>query len=136
MLTRTLSAGYTGSSPAISHRRDVTGDSEVSLSLRDADGNGLAASAANQEQQLGLDVANLKLLVISVTGNNGAVTIKTNSSGSPDKTFTIASGGGVVVWDKNGGEANPFGSTDVTTLFLSNPGTTVADVDFRALLNS
>jgi len=131
-VTRTLTVGYSGSNPPVSTRDDVDGNAESLLALHSADGTGLAASASNVEHDLTLTRANLKLLVVRVSGGNGSVTVKVNSSSAPDETFTFAGGSGVIVWDARGGTANPF-SADVTKLFLSNAGTTVADVDFRAL---
>lgn len=109
----------------------VTGDSRVQFTAT------VAASTTNQEHQVGFDVANLKGLLIVVTGNTGGtLTIKTNSSGSPDLTLTFPAGGGEMIWSSRSPQANPFGSTDVTSLFLTNNGTAEATVKFRALLNS
>ncbi len=136
MATRTISAGYSGSSPSVSYRRDQVASSEALISLRNADGNGLAASTTDQEQDVGFGYAGLKLLIISVTGNDANVIVEHNATSAGLKTITFAAGGGVFVWDKQAGEANPFGTTDVTKVYLTNAGTTVADVDYRAFLDS
>jgi len=133
-VSRRLSVGYTGSQPGVSTGDDITANSESILALHGGDGSGVAGGATNAEHDLTVVKNNLKLLVITVSGGNGSVTIKVNSSSTPDETFTFASGAGVIVWDSRGGTTNPF-ANDVTKLFISNGGTTVADVDFRALYN-
>lgn len=132
-VSRTLSAGYSGTNPTISVSDALLGNAECVLSLRNADSSGLAAAASNVEHDVTITKANLVLLFVRVSGGNGSVTIKVNSSSVPDETFTFASGAGLSVYDARCSlPANPF-SADVTKLFLSNAGTTVADVDIRAL---
>jgi hypothetical protein len=133
---RSLSVGYSGSNPAVSYRRDVEATSEVMFSLRDADGTGLAAATTDQEHSVAFGYAGLLVLAVVVTGNDGVVTVEHNATTGGAKTITFAAGGGVYVWDKQTGEANPFGTTDVTKVYVTNAGTTAADVDYRAFLNS
>jgi hypothetical protein len=47
-----------------------------------------------------------------------ACTVKTNSSGSPDNTITLAAGV-PVAWDTNSPYANPF-TANVTKFYITN----------------
>lgn len=115
----------------ISVRETSTGDSRVEADFT------IATSTTDQEQQFGFDVANLKGLCITVSGNTGGtVVLETNSGSSPGHTFTFPAGGGEMIWSSRSPQANPFGSTDVTSTFWTNNGSATATVKFRALLNS
>jgi hypothetical protein len=121
--------GETIGPPALAPQ--VTGDTRVQTTFT------IAAAGADQEQQFGFDVANMKGLLITVTGNTGGtVVLETNSTSSPGTTLTFPAGGGELLWSNRSPLANPFGSTDVTTTFWSNNGTGEASVRVRALLNS
>ena len=78
------------------------------------------ASSTNYEVTIAFPYARLKFFHLS---NSAAVTIKTNSSGSPDNTLTI-SAAGVNQWRSGLGNlfSNPF-SADVTKFYITTtPG--------------
>lgn len=130
-IDQTFGVYWSNGSSVVNVRSTITGDTEVGTVFT------IAASGADQEQQLGFDVANMKGLLITVTGNTGGtVVLETNSTSSPGTTLTFPAGGGELVWSNRSPLTNPFGSTDVTTTFWSNNGTGTATVTFRALLNS
>lgn len=92
----------------------------------------LAASASNVRRQVGFDVANLKGILITVSGNTGGtVVLKTNDTGSPGTTLTFPAGGGELFWTHRSPLSNPFGSTDVTDLYFTNNGTADATVEIH-----
>lgn len=81
----------------------------------------VAASTTNQLYTIAIDVSELKSLFL-VT--DGGMTIKTNSSGSPDDTFTMVAYM-PLIWVDGYPTANPLG-TDVTKLYLTTgSGSTV-----------
>lgn len=130
-LSQIFSCGWSASGgAAVSSSPTITGDTSIQLNFT------LAGSTTNQEQQFGFDCANVKGVLITVTDNTGTVTLKTNSTGSPDHTKTWASGGGETFWSSRSSETNPFGSTDVTTTYWTNAGTAQATVNVRILVNS
>lgn len=88
----------------------------------------VAASTTNQQELLSFTAASLLEIFISSTQN---VTIKTNSSSSPQETLTIT-GGDPLQWDNTCGIAIPF-SGDVTSIFITNAGASSATVSIRTL---
>jgi hypothetical protein len=60
-----------------------------------------------------------------------ALTIKTNSSGTPDDTFVLTANE-PMVWTENCGLANPF-SQDVTALYVSNSSGSATVLKIRKL---
>lgn len=64
--------------------------------------------------------ANMKSLLLVSSGD---LTVKTNSSGSPDNVITLAAGV-PLIWSlsQDGSGANPFGAADVTKLYCTNAG--------------
>lgn len=126
----TFSIGWTGNADPVSSRPTITHDTGIVQEFT------LAGSTTNQEMQIGFDVANLKGVIVTVTDNNGAVTLKTNSTGSPDLTWVFASGGAEAYWTSRSPMSNPFGSTDVTTTYWTNAGSATATVKVRIALNA
>jgi len=107
---------------------------------------GALAKAANAEQNRVLAVpgestdaefdldfafADLKSIYLQSTQD---VTIETNDGAAPDDTITLKAG--VPFWWADGnGAGNPF-TADVSTIFITNAGTTAAQVDIRVLYDS
>jgi len=60
------------------------------------------------------------------------LTIKTNSSGSPDATINLKKDEAETFFE---GGANPLGSTDVTSIFVTNASGTDATLDIRSLVD-
>lgn len=88
------------------------------------------AGAVNKEFDIALTLANLKSLVLF---SDQAITIKTNSTSSPQDTIVLQAGK-EVVWTNDGaaGGANPFAG-NVTKFYISNAGLKDANFKFRAL---
>lgn len=127
--SRAYQVNYGTGASALSGSATLTGDTETLLSFSVAD------ATTNQEQQIGFDAAAIKAVVVTA---DGAITLKTNSSGIPAHTFTFPSGGGVLAWGSATPAefANPFGTTDVTTSFWTNASGAAVAVEVRILLNS
>lgn len=87
------------------------------------------AVVTNQLVAFVLDVSQLKSFYMRASG--GAMTVKTNSSGAPAHTFALLDGE-AISWHSDSPLANPFGSTDVTALYVTNAGATTVLLDIRA----
>jgi hypothetical protein len=64
-----------------------------------------------------LDVSQAKMIIIVADG--GDMTVETNSSSAPAETLSLIDGV-PILWDSRTGMTNPFGSTDVTALYITN----------------
>lgn len=125
----------TGNNP-ISTRNAVTGNTEINLVFT------LAGSTTDQEQQVGFDAADVNAVTITVEDNNGAVTLQTNDAttsahnGAVGNGFAFPADGGEMHWSTRSPLSSPFGSTDVTTTYWSNPGADDATVTVKILLDT
>lgn len=82
----------------------------------------IPVSVTNKAVAFNADVSAMGTLLLLVTG--GTLTIKTNSSGSPDQTFAMDAGD-ALIWFSSDVGTNPF-TTDITTgLFVTNASSTV-----------
>ncbi len=108
----------------ISSVRNFTGDLQVSI------GQSVAGLTTDQEILAGIDISELKLLVIS---SDVALTIKTNNSGAPTDTLSIAAGV-PYIWGENDYNAKLL-TGDVTKLFVTNATAGVAALRILALIN-
>lgn len=81
---------------------------------------------------LALDVSQVKSIYLQATG--GSLTLETNSSSSPAATVTLPDGL-PVVWTTDSGTTNPFGSTDVTALYVTNAGANAVQLEMRILFD-
>jgi hypothetical protein len=93
----------------------------------DFDGT-VAASTTNQTETLVVTVANIQSLLLL---SDQALTIKTNSATSPQDTITLKANV-PIIWNTDSWDAKPF-SGNVTNLFLTNGGSTLANVKIRIL---
>jgi hypothetical protein len=92
----------------------------------------VAAGATNKEWDLALTVANLQSCVLFCDQN---VTLKTNSSSSPQETISLVAGKEVIyTHDGAAGGAIPFAG-NITKFYLTNSGVKDANFKFRALLH-
>lgn len=64
---------------------------------------------------LTLDVSQMKMLYLH---SDVACTLETNSSSAAAATVALVAGQ-PVIWTSTNGQTNPFGSTDVTALYVS-----------------
>jgi type IV secretory pathway VirB9-like protein len=91
----------------------------------------IAASTTNESLSFNLTLANLKSVMIYA---DGALTLKTNSSGSPQETITLAAGQ-EITWQTGDPGSAPFAG-NVTALFVTNGSSTAAvNLKIRALSN-
>lgn len=90
------------------------------------------ASTSPFEIDVAFAHANLKGFFVKCDRN---MTIKSNSSGSPDSTIAIVGGQGLE-WAYVDPWTNPFNAADVTKLFLVNAAATVNNYEIRVLYDS
>lgn len=91
-------------------------------------------SIANGQTAFQINIAiDVSALVSLWIHSDQAVTIKTNSSSTPDDTLTPAAGI-PIQWTNDSEYANPFASAvDVTTIFVANSSGATATLNIRAL---
>lgn len=70
-------------------------------------------------------VIDVSQMVAIYLHSDKAVTLEFNSSSSPSKTITLVANQ-AFSWDNLSGHTNPFGSTDVTGVFVTKAGTPAA----------
>lgn len=121
----------------------------VTRSYRDSSGNSLVKaesitnntestysdsipdSTSNAEVDMVLTVANLKSICIN---SSAAITIKTNSTSSPDDTLVLVAGGQCIVWSlaTDGTAKRPL-TANTTKFYITNASGGPAQVDIRIL---
>lgn len=123
MPTHTISVQYSGgSTAAVQSRQSYTAGAENNIEEElDAGTDQLLAFTA--------DVSQMKSCVLMADVD---MTVKTNSSGSPAKTIALV-GGQAVIWSSTNGQTNPFGTTDVTALYVTN--TEAGTLTIRTLID-
>lgn len=104
----------------------VTGTGVVGLEI-DED---IAASTTNQLLTIAIDVSQIQTLFIVA---DGALTVKTNSSGSPVQTLSFAANV-PLAWATGAPNANPL-TTDVTALYFTNAGGSTVNIRGIICLN-
>lgn len=124
LFTHKVTQGYVGSTTITSVVTSYTGD--VQLELDD----NVNATTTNKEFDIAITVANIKSIVITC---DKAVTVKTNSTGSPQETITLTAGQ-AVIWAFDHLEASPF-LGNVTKMYVTNAGAAVARFRVSVLLN-
>ena len=124
MFNHSINTGYgTDEGNAITVISKYTGSTEVAY-----DGT-VAATTDLQEVDIAFIRANVHALLLY---SSQALTIKTNNSGTPIDTITLAAGQ-AIVWGTDHPEVNPF-AHDVTKIFLSNDTANIATVKIRVLI--
>ncbi len=109
---------------SIAATRTFTGESQITLSPVIPDGT------TNQLVLIAIDVSLLKFLAIK---SDKAITIKTNSSGSPDDTLSILAGVPYIWGD--GGYDTCLLTTDVASMYITNATADDANVQIIALVD-
>jgi hypothetical protein len=110
----------------ISKTFDITAGGEINID------ESIAGPATNAQVALTLDVSQVRSLFISA---DGALTLKTNSSGSPTNTIALAAGV-PFIWASGDAALRDTSGTameDVTTLYVTNAGSTAVVLQLRAL---
>jgi len=90
--------------------------------------SGTVANSATQEVDVAIDVSKVQSIVLY---SDRAITVKTNSSGSPDDTIALAAGK-QLVWTVDHVEAI-FLTVDVTKFYLVNASGGTANVKIYVL---
>lgn len=106
-----------------SGRREITFDLEKNFEVT------VPAGTTDMEVDIDIDVSNLKSLFMKATTED--VTLETNDGTTPAETLTLKADQGES-WHDQLNTDNPLGSTDVTSVFLTNAGTTDSVVSFFA----
>jgi hypothetical protein len=101
-----------------------TSDFEVGLD------DTVAATTTNKEFDVALTRANLQSMVLTC---DKAVTVKTNSTSSPQETISLTAGQ-AIIWAHDHTESAPFAG-NVTKFYVTNAGSADARFQFSALLN-
>lgn len=109
-------AGQSSGSPINPVGATFTGTEELNFTLS------LAGGATNTQFNLVFTKTSLQSIFIYTDAEN--VTLKTNSSGSPQDTITITAGE-PYVWDVSSGITNPFAG-NVTSGFVTNSSGTIS----------
>jgi hypothetical protein len=124
-LTHKVGQTYSSDAGTIAAITDTfTGDGEVNF-------DGSIPISTNHE----VDIAFANADVVSLLFySDKAVTIKTNSTGSPDTTIALAEKT-MLTWNATHLEANPFVAADVTKLYITNATSAAANMKIRILVN-
>ncbi|AMV24599.1 hypothetical protein VT84_09400 [Gemmata sp. SH-PL17] len=124
VVTHTFTFGHAGGSVSLSDSVQVTGELATEANIA------VAASTTNQQENIAFNHTNLQGVYIK---SDVTVTLKTNSSGSPDNTITITAGK-PFVWYAGCGIANPF-TAAVTTTYWTNATADPATIYMRTLVS-
>ncbi len=125
VFTHVLGVSYKTDAGQITSTTDsYTGNAENDLEAV------VAGSTTNQEYDMAITVSKIVSMVVY---SDKALVIKTNSTGSPGNTVTLAATK-QVVWNTDSVMAKPF-TVDTTKLFVTNTGTPSAVLKIRVLEN-
>ncbi len=123
--THSVGVTYKTAAGSITNTTDsYTADGELNVS------EVITAGASNVQFDITFDPDNVKSMVLY---SDQAVTVKTNSSSSPQETISLVAKK-QRVWNTDHTETIPF-SGPVTAFYISNAGATDANFKFHALLD-
>lgn len=117
-LTRTVKT--TTAPISRSHERSFPGEINKSSTL--------ANGATHTLVPVTITRANMGMIFISSSVD---ITLKTNSTSTPDTTLTIKAGRPLVWDDEDGYFTNPFTAADITAIYLSNASGQTANYEIR-----
>lgn len=123
-VSHTFAFSHTGGSTPLSDSVTVSGElaTEANISL--------SGSTTNQQENIAFNHTNLRGVYIK---SDVTVTLKTNSSGSPDDTITVTAGV-PFIWYYQSGVDNPFSAAVVTT-YWTNGTSGAATIYMRTLVD-
>lgn len=124
LFTHQVTAGYKGSTTVSNVVASYTGDVQIELD------DDVAATTTNKEFDVAITIANIKSVCITC---DKAVTIKTNSTSSPQETIVLTAGK-AIIWAFDHTEAGPF-LGNITKFYVTNAGSAIARFRVSALLN-
>ena len=107
---------------SVTQQETITADGETNLDVAVPD------SSTDLQANLAVDISELQSFYMS---SDRDLTVKTNSSGTPDDTIALKANK-PLIWTPNCGFSNPF-SADLTALFLTNASGTDATLQVRLL---
>lgn len=128
MFTQQLAVGWSGIT-----QNPITLGPSFSADGSDGIDQAVAALASNQLVQLTLDLSQLKFLLIVATKD---MTLKTNSSGSPQETKTLTANVPILWYTGCGYTIGSLFAGDVTKFYVSNPGSVAGILRIRSLFDS
>lgn len=118
-----LTYGWTQGSNSLSKQKTITAGQELNIS------ESIDASQTDKLIACVIDVSQLKSIYMLASV---AMTLETNDGTTPGTTIALDANE-PYVWHSDSPQANPFGATDVTALYVTN--TTAGDLDIRALID-
>lgn len=122
-LTHTVGITYKTELGTIANTTDsYSGDAESNLD------DTVAGPSTDKQYNMNVVAADI---VSCVFYSDKALTLKTNSTSSPGNTITLVAGK-QLVWNSDHPEVAPI-TTNLTTLYVTNAGTTVANLKIRIL---
>jgi hypothetical protein len=127
-ITHTLGKTWAGGAGSVGLQKTIaiTSDAELNFDLA------VPVSTTNELLAWAFTLTKLKSVYIS---SDNALTLKTNSSGSPQETLTLGAGD-VIQWDNTNGLVAPFAG-NVTALYVTNGSSTlIANLSIRTLFST
>ena len=125
-LTHTVGITYRTELGTIANTTDsYSGDAEINLD------DTVAGPSTHKQYNVSCVAADIKSLCIY---SDKALTLKTNSTTVPGNTINVLAGK-QIVWNLDHAELCPI-TTSVTTLYVTNAGTTTANLKIRILSDS
>lgn len=121
--TNTLNRGTSAGAPA--QTATITGDGEEVRVLT------IPAATTNQQIIIAFTIAAMKSFFVKASS---ACTLKTNSTGSPDNTFSLDADSGIV-WHNQMTSANPI-TVNVTTMYVTTPSGDPVTLEIYALVDT
>lgn len=124
VFTHQIKTGYSTDEGTVTNvTQSFTGDSELGVN------DSVAGSTTNKHYAVAVTKAQIVSMALY---SSQAVTIKTNSSTTPQETITLTAGQ-QIVWFSTSTDTCPF-SADVTGFYVTNAGSTASSIKFRFLL--
>lgn len=97
----------------------------------------IAGIQTNQSVAIAFPVANLKAVLVTVSGNlTNPVVLKTNNSATPTDTITFPAGGAEMMWTARAPAAQKPLTGALTTTFWTHAGTETVTVKVRVLYDA
>jgi hypothetical protein len=123
IITQSVNAG----GQTISKRLSFTGSSEINV---DEEGSGAVTDLA--VVNFAIDVSALKYIYILASAN---MTLEFGDASTPDKTLVMVANK-PFLWHNQSLQTNPFGSTDVDSLFITKAGSGAWRLQIKGLVDA
>ncbi len=126
--TQSMSWNWSGGGESVSGAVSATDSGQV-----DPISDTIVTATTDRQYNWQLDVSLLKMIVMLSTQD---ITLETNSSSAPAHTFALKANIPLMWESTNGYFTNPFGSTDVTALYVTNTSGATATLNIRGLVDA